>query len=172
MCGIVGFNWEDKNLVRTMNKLIRHRGPDDLGYYSDDRVSLGHRRLSIIDLSKKGKQPMEYEHGKRKAVVVFNGEIYNFLGLKRELESKGYRFRSRTDTEVLLASYLEYGFDCSKKFDGMWAFCIYDPDKKILFLSRDKIGKKPLYYYFDGGRFVFASEIKAILACRKLQEKD
>lgn len=163
MCGINGFNFNDKSLVQKMNSAISHRGPDDEGVYTDRFVSLGHRRLSIIDLSKKATQPMTYEKGGKKAIIVFNGEIYNFLELKEELKEKGYKFKNHSDTEVILASYFEWGKDCVKRFNGMWAFCIYDLNKKILFLSRDRFGKKPLYYYFDKEKFIFSSEIKGIL---------
>jgi len=163
MCGIAGFNWNDSNLIKKMNNSLKHRGPDGSGIYTDNLVSLGHRRLAIIDLTERGKQPMEYEHKGRKAVITYNGEVYNFLELREKLERKGYKFKSNTDTEVILASYLEWGFDCVKKFNGMWAFCIYDPQKKILFCSRDRMGQKPFYYYYDGERFIFASEIKGIL---------
>jgi len=150
--------------------LKKHRGPDGSGIYIDNLVSLGHRRLAIIDLTERGKQPMEYEHKGRKAVITYNGEVYNFLELREKLEERDYKFKSNTDTEVILASYLEWGFDCVKKFNGMWAFCIYDPQKKILFCSRDRIGKKPLYYYFDGEKIIFSSEIKGILNCKIKKE--
>jgi asparagine synthase (glutamine-hydrolysing) len=158
MCGIAGFNWTSKESVEKMADTLRHRGPDDRGIYLDRNVSLGHTRLSIIDLSPKGHQPMESQD----LVLIYNGEIYNFKELRKQLESKGYRFNSGTDTEVLLYSYHFWGPACTEKFDGMWAFCIYDKKKNTLFLSRDRFGIKPLYYYFDGDRFVFASELKAI----------
>ncbi|MEM4719392.1 MAG: asparagine synthase (glutamine-hydrolyzing) [Candidatus Pacearchaeota archaeon] len=165
MCGINGINFVDRKLIKKMNDSLKHRGPDGEGVYFDERngVSLGHRRLAIIDLSENGKQPMTYFHKEKKAVIVFNGEIYNFQEIREELIKKGYIFKSKTDTEVILASYFEWGFDCVNKFNGMWAFCIYDPQKKILFLSRDRVGKKPLHYYFDGKNFIFSSEIKGIL---------
>ncbi len=141
-----------------MADTLRHRGPDDRGIYLDTNVSLGHTRLSIIDLSPKGHQPMESQD----LVLIYNGEIYNFKELRKQLESKGYRFNSGTDTEVLLYSYHFWGPACAEKFDGMWAFCIYDKKKNTLFLSRDRFGIKPLYYYFDSDRFIFASELKAI----------
>ena len=166
MCGISGFNWEDKDLINKMNNSLKHRGPDGEGSYTDNLVSLGHRRLAIIDLTEKGKQPMEYERKGRKVVIIYNGELYNFQEIREKLEKKGYNFKSDTDTEVILASYLEYGFNCVQKFNGMWAFCIYDITKKILFFSRDRIGKKPFYYYFDGDKFIFSSEIKGILNCK------
>jgi asparagine synthase (glutamine-hydrolysing) len=163
MCGINGFNWNDKNLVKKLNESLKHRGPDKGGAYSDKNISLGHRRLAVIDLSKKADQPMTYSHKKSKAIIVFNGEIYNFQEIKNTLIKKGYKFKSNSDTEVILASYFEWGHDCVKKFNGMWAFCIYDPQKNILFLSRDRVGKKPLYYYFDNKKFIFSSELKTIL---------
>jgi asparagine synthase (glutamine-hydrolysing) len=177
MCGICGFNWENEQLVEVMTQTLRHRGPDDKGAFSNPAVSLGQTRLSIIDISPAGHQPMFYDK-KRGAcshthhpknikdahiVIVFNGEIYNFQDLKAELETKGYAFSTKSDTEVVIASYLEWDTNCVKKFNGMWAFCIYDFNKKILFCSRDRIGKKPFYYYYDGERFIFGSELKAIL---------
>jgi len=164
MCGIAGFNWPDEALIASMTEAIRHRGPDDEGQFVDAELSLGHRRLSILDLSALGRQPMEYERAGRRAIISFNGEIYNFRALREKLEHKGYRFRSHTDTEVILAAYLEWGSDCVAELNGMWAFAIYDPVAKTVLLSRDRFGEKPLYYRHDGGRFVFASEIKAILA--------
>ncbi len=158
MCGIAGFNWPDQELIQQMMHSLRHRGPDDEGFYVDGEVSLGHRRLSILDTSSQGHQPMPYEH----LVLVYNGEIYNFQELKKRLEEKGYRFFSHTDTEVILYSYHLWGPACVEKFNGMWAFCLYDRKAKTFFLSRDRFGIKPLYYYFDGEKFIFASELKAI----------
>jgi len=165
MCGINGFNFIEKSILKKMNSSLAHRGPDDEGVFTDlnSKVSLGHRRLSIIDLSKNGSQPMNYSHKDKKATIVFNGEIYNFQEIKDKLIKLGYKFKSTSDTEVILASYLEWGKDCVKKFNGMWAFAIYDPKKEVLFLSRDHFGKKPLYYFFDGKKFIFSSEIKGIL---------
>lgn len=162
MCGINGFLGNDTKRIRAMNKVLQHRGPDDSGVYTDKHVSLGHVRLSIIDLSKLGHQPMFYTHNKRTAGIVFNGEIYNFQEIKSQLEYKGYRFKSHADTEVVLASYLEWGFDCVQRFNGMWAFALYDKDKQELFCSRDRTGKKPFYYYYDKKNFVFSSELKAL----------
>ncbi len=162
MCGICGFNWEDRELIKECARIISHRGPDGEGYYTDRNVSLGHRRLSIIDLSKKGKQPMSNEDGT--VWITFNGEIYNYKEIGEGLEKSGHTFASNTDTEAIIHSYEQYGPDCVKKFRGMFAFCIWDSRKRILFLARDPIGKKPVYYFWDGKMFIFASEIKAILA--------
>jgi len=158
MCGIAGFNWQNKSLIATMSRTMKHRGPDDEGFYIDDNVSLGHERLAIIDLSERGHQPMEFEH----LIIVYNGEVYNFKQLREQLMSKGYNFISDTDTEVVLKSFHLWGPSCVERFNGMWAFCIYDKKENVLFLSRDRFGKKPLYYYFDGEQFIFASELKAI----------
>lgn len=161
MCGITGFNWDDKKLVKKMTSSLRHRGPDDFGIYTDRGISLGHRRLSIIDLSKKGKQPMTNENGD--IIVVFNGEIYNFKELKDVLEKSGHKFKSNSDTEVIVHGYEEYKEKIIEKLDGMFAFALWDAKKKKLILARDKIGIKSVYYYFDKKKFIFASEIKAIL---------
>ncbi|MBW3016860.1 asparagine synthase (glutamine-hydrolyzing) [Candidatus Woesearchaeota archaeon] len=169
MCGIAGFNWDDKKLVMKMAAVQKHRGPDDSGFYNDKNVSLGHSRLSIIDLSEKGKQPMSNEDGS--LLVVYNGEIYNFQEIRNDLEKKGHKFSSKTDTEVIVHAYEEYGASCLDYFNGMFAFCIYDMNKKQLFLARDRIGIKPLYYYFNKGKFIFASEIKAIVECSDVERK-
>lgn len=163
MCGICGYyGIKDNTTIKIMTKILEHRGPDNFGYFSDGKVSLGHRRLSIIDLSEKGKQPMSNEDGT--IWITYNGEIYNFQELRSELEEKGHKFNSNTDTEVIIHAYEEYGKDCLQRFNGMFAFCIYDSNKKKLFLARDRLGKKPLYYYWDGEKFIFASELKSILA--------
>jgi len=143
-----------------MTDSLFHRGPDKGGFFCDDKVSLGHRRLSIIDLSEKGSQPMFFKN----FVIVYNGEIYNFKEIRETLLGEGYRFASETDTEIVAAAYHHWGTQCVEKFNGMWAFCIYDRDKNNLFLSRDRFGVKPLYYYFDGNKFIFSSELKAITA--------
>ncbi|MEK6899471.1 MAG: asparagine synthase (glutamine-hydrolyzing) [Nanoarchaeota archaeon] len=160
MCGITGFNWEDAKLVKKMADCISYRGPDQEGYFVNG-VSLGHKRLSIIDLSYQGRQPMFNEDGS--ICVVFNGEIYNFQELKPELEKKGHIFRSHTDTEVIIHAYEEYGVDCLHKFNGMFAFALWDSNKNELFIARDRLGIKPLYYHYKKGKLIFASEIKAIL---------
>jgi len=167
MCGIAGFLRDgfprsDERELRRMGDVIAHRGPDASGEFLDEEVGLVHRRLSIIDLSPLGNQPMFSGDGRY--VVVFNGEIYNFPHLRRELESVGCTFRSRTDTEVILNLYELEGPHCLTRLHGMFAFAIWDRVGKTLFLARDRIGKKPLYYFHDGaGRFAFASEIKSLL---------
>jgi asparagine synthase (glutamine-hydrolysing) len=150
-----------KRQVQTMNDAIIHRGPDDGGVYAKEQIAFGHRRLSILDLSENGAQPMFNDDGS--VVVVFNGEIYNYLELKRDLVKSGHQFRSGSDTEVIIHAYEEYGPDCVKLFNGMWAFAIYDFRRKVFFASRDRLGVKPFYYHQDRERFVFSSEIKAIL---------
>lgn len=161
MCGINGFNWTDERLIKQMNEAIKHRGPDDNGIFVEDGVSLGSVRLAILDLSKKGHMPMFSDD--KKLAIVHNGEIYNFNEIKEVLMSKGYSFKSHTDTEVILYAYKEWGSECVKRFNGMWAFAIYDIEKKRMFVSRDRFGVKPFYYYFQDGEFIFSSEIKGIL---------
>lgn len=161
MCGIVGFNWEDNKIVKKMAEVISHRGPDDSGAYCERGMSLGHRRLSILDLSQKGHQPMLNEQ--KNVVVVFNGEIYNYPKLKEELEKKKHKFISQSDTEAIIHGYEEFGEKIFSMLEGMFAIALWDTKKKKLFLARDRIGKKPIYYYYDGKSFIFASEIKAIL---------
>jgi len=160
MCGIVGFNGNNQNLLTHMMDSIHHRGPDESGSFSDDVVSLGHRRLKIIDLES-GRQPV---HNEDESIwVIFNGEIYNHRTLRQDLEKRGHRFYTNTDTEVIVHAYEEDGITCVRKFNGMFAFAIYDRNKKCIHLARDRIGIKPLYYYSDGKKFLFASEIKALL---------
>ncbi len=161
MCGINGFNWKDEQLILKMNNAISHRGPDDQYIYIDERVSLGHRRLSIIDLSPAGRQPMANEDGS--IWIIFNGEIYNFSEIRPELEKRGHKFRSSTDTEVIIHAYEEWGTSCVESFNGMWDFAIYDKNRNLLFLSRDRFGVKPLYYYQDDRGIIFSSEIAGIL---------
>ena len=164
MCGILGtFNLKASSdrLNQCLEK-IRHRGPDGSGIWQDDYCSLAHRRLSILDLSDSGKQPMADAEGRY--FITYNGEVYNFIELREELELSGYRFRSDTDTEVVLASYIEWGEKCLDKFNGMWAFAIYDRLEKRLFLARDRFGVKPLFYAtIGGGGIAFASEMKALV---------
>ncbi len=162
MCGIAGIAGKrDETLVKRMTDCLVHRGPDAEGFYAEDRVTLGHRRLSIIDLST-GQQPMSSEDGT--LWVAFNGEIYNFQELRRTLEAKGHRFRTHSDTEVILAAYAEYGEACVEQFQGMFAFALWDTRSGTLLLARDPIGIKPLYYARVGDALYFASEMKALLA--------
>jgi len=162
MCGIIGANFElDKNVLN----IIAHRGPDARGVKvfkeKDYFLFLGHTRLSIIDLSESANQPMCDK--KEEIWIVYNGEIYNFWELRKELEKKGYKFRTKGDTEVLIYLYKEYGIEFLDRLNGIFSFCIYDKRKDILFLARDHFGIKPLYYYHDGNRFIFSSELKVIL---------
>lgn len=166
MCGIAGkLNFNNQPVkesdILAMNKDIEHRGPDDKGVFVDGTVGLGHTRLSIIDLSANGHQPMADSEGR--FWIVFNGEIYNFLDLRKELLKDGVRFKSNSDTEVIIYLYKKYGPDCLRYLRGMFAFAIWDKEKRELFLARDRVGKKPLKYYFDEKTFIFASELKAIL---------
>ncbi|MBI2830672.1 MAG: asparagine synthase (glutamine-hydrolyzing) [Chloroflexi bacterium] len=159
ICGVCGIG--DKPLVERMLSTLRHRGPDDAGTYSDNNVTLGHARLSIIDLSEKGRQPMSNENGD--VWLAANGEIYNFITLRDALEQRGHRFYSKSDSETIIHAYEEHGLDFINKLSGMFAFALYDGKRKRLILARDPIGKKPLYYTHDGNLLFFASEIKAIL---------
>ena len=166
MCGIAGFtqfNQQEGTLetLQAMGNAILHRGPDAGGEYLDNYVGLAHRRLSIIDLSEAGNQPMTSSN--QQYVIAFNGEIYNFLELRKELEQQGYSFNTHTDTEVILALYQKEGLNCLDKLNGMFAFALWDKQQKKLFIARDRIGKKPLYYFQKDGRFAFASEIKSLL---------
>lgn len=166
MCGIVGKLLFDQRSVaatdigRMVDTLV-HRGPDDRGVYVDGSVGLGHTRLSIVDLSPAGHQPMSDERGE--CWVVFNGEIYNFPELRQELVRDGMRFRSRSDTEVILYAYRKYGVGCVQRFRGMFAFALWDRRNQRLVLARDRVGKKPLKYHLDDRQLIFASELKAIL---------
>ncbi|HLD05347.1 MAG TPA: asparagine synthase (glutamine-hydrolyzing) [Candidatus Nanoarchaeia archaeon] len=160
MCGICGVNWEDKTLVKKMADQLVHRGPDDEAYYLDKGISLGMRRLAIIDL-KKGLYPVRNKD--ETVFLVFNGEIYNFPELKAELEMKGYRFRTNCDAEVITYGYDEFGIKVLDKLNGMFAIALWDARKKELILARDRFGEKPLYYYHKEGKFAFASELKALL---------
>lgn len=170
MCGIVGFISRVEKRILNVTRLAEmrdtmiHRGPDDAGIklFENGKVGLAHRRLSIIDLSSAGQEPMSSSD--ERYWLIFNGEIYNFRDLRTELIAKGHHFRSSCDAEIILAAYGEWGAECVKRFNGMWAFAIWDTKEKTLFCSRDRFGIKPFYYYDDGDLFVFASEIRAILA--------
>src|SRR5882757_8272350 len=166
MCGIAGILSPDPaNITRArlqkMTDAIAHRGPDGEGVWisGSGLTGLGHRRLAIIDLSPAGSQPMHYLD---RYTIIHNGEIYNYLELRNMLGSKGYSFRSRSDTEVILAAYDHYGADCLQYFDGMFAFAIWDEKEKKLFLARDRFGEKPVFFYRDKEQFLFSSEMKSL----------
>ena len=166
MCGIVvvfNLNGEPVSpvLLRTMTDTIKHRGPDSEGFYVDSFIGLGHRRLSILDLSRSGHQPMGTED--KQFVITYNGEVYNFRELRAELENLGHSFQSRSDTEVVLKSYVRWGPDCLQRLNGMFAFAIWDRTRQELFLARDRYGIKPLYYTLVGSTLIIASEQKAII---------
>jgi asparagine synthase (glutamine-hydrolysing) len=166
MCGFCGIYYKDKSrqaqpgLIKAMSDVLHHRGPDDAGEYIDGHLGLGFRRLSIIDLAG-GHQPMSNQDNS--VWIVFNGEIYNHLEIRKALESKGYKYKTKSDTETIIHAYQEYGEDCVHHLRGMFAFAIYDRNKGRLFIVRDRLGIKPLYYYDCDEYFIFASEIKAIL---------
>lgn len=188
MCGISGIvsfkGALDPKLIVAMTDIVHYRGPDDFGYVCGDMENrtaipfkdtgellaspvkrwtllLGHRRLSIIDLSERGHQPMFYGDGR--LWLSYNGEIYNYIELREELKSKGYVFRTNTDTEVILASYQEWGIDCLTRFNGMWAFALLDLKRRALFCARDRLGVKPFYYHYTKNCFSFCSEVKQLL---------
>lgn len=168
MCGIAGFinfrghgQEEARSIIKRMADSILHRGPDEEGFYTDNYAALGHRRLSIIDLSG-GQQPMHTKD--HRLHIVFNGEIYNYRELKYELQGKGHSFKSKSDTEVILLGYRQWGEKVVEKLNGMFAFAIWDSTQRSLFIARDRVGKKPLYYYHANGLFIFASELKALNA--------
>ena len=141
---------------------LSHRGPDGAGEWHStrDRIWLGHRRLAVLDLSSDAAQPLSYLAGRY--VVVFNGEIFNFLELRKVLQSCGYSFHSQSDTEVIAAAFDRWGIECMRRFNGMWAFALWDARDKSLWLCRDRFGKKPLYYFDDGRTLAFASEVQAL----------
>lgn len=164
MCGIYGVVEKkvDRELAMKCLNTMTHRGPDGCGLWQENGVTLGHRRLSILDLSSAGSQPMSYAN--ERYWLTFNGEIYNFIEIREELRKKGYTFRGDSDSEVILASYCEWGEKCVERFNGMWTFAIWDKAEQSLFLSRDRFGVKPLFYTeFPGGGLAFASEMKALL---------
>jgi asparagine synthase (glutamine-hydrolysing) len=194
MCGIAGiYNLngdlvDGATLVKMTDKVV-HRGPDACGYllgnwmtgkhtkyeneimgdFGQYNMGMGHRRLAIIDLSEQGAQPMsDMEEG---IWIVFNGEVYNYIEIKEELRKKGYKFRTTTDTEVILYAYREWGVGCLERFNGMFAFAIWDRDNKRFFCARDRFGVKPFYYHYDGKSFTFASEIKQILTDKRIERK-
>jgi asparagine synthase (glutamine-hydrolysing) len=166
MCGVAGILNFDKspvsrNIIKKMSDVIAHRGPDGEGIWVSEHVGLGHRRLAILDLSSLGKQPMISDDGNM--IISYNGEIYNYVQIRETLTSLGYKFRSNSDTEVVLKAFQEWGSECLHKFNGMFAIAIYNISEDELFLARDRYGIKPLYVYHDSRKIVFASEIKSIL---------
>ena len=168
MCGISGiFNFNgapvDAKQVSEMNRIILHRGPDGNGVFAENNVGIGSTRLAMIDLREIANMPL-YDTENR-FVIVFNGEIYNYIEVGNELKKKGYKFHTDSDTEVVINAYKEWGEDCLHKLNGMWAFAIWDKQEKTLFCSRDRFGIKPLYFYKDDNRLIFGSEIKQILSC-------
>ena len=170
MCGINGifskFNFDKKKLIEKMNHNISHRGPDNIGVYLNKNIALGHSRLSIVDLNTNGNQPMHSNDGRY--VLVFNGEIYNFNELKKELN---YSFTTKTDSEVVLAAYIEWGEKCLDRFNGMFAFTIWDNVQSNLFIARDRLGIKPLYYFKNEKYFAFSSEIRALMSSELFERK-
>src|SRR5437016_3363331 len=166
MCGIAGYvtvtpRTGSESVLRRMTDRIRHRGPDDAGYYTDDFAFLGHRRLSIVDVAG-GHQPMANES--RSMWITYNGEIFNHSKVREDLQRAGHRYTNRSDTETVVHAYEEHGPECVKLFRGMFSFALWDSANRTLFCARDRLGIKPFYYYWDGRLFAFASEIKALLA--------
>jgi asparagine synthase (glutamine-hydrolysing) len=162
MCGIAGIINQNKGLVadielKRMTGIVAHRGPDGEGFYLYKNLGFGHRRLSIIDLSNAGHQPMALND---EYVITYNGEVYNYIELREELKKLGHEFHTQTDTEVILIAYKEWGESCVTKFNGMWAFAIHDVKKQVVFCSRDRFGVKPFYYTVINNKFLFGSEIK------------
>ncbi len=187
MCGIAGFSISEgvpiaigkKNypaVISTMVDCLKHRGPDAKNTWNKDKTYLGHARLSIIDLSEASNQPMQSSDNRY--VIVYNGELYNYKDLKLELQrvAQGtdnlpYFFKTNSDTEVVLAAYQRWGVDCLTKFNGMFAFALYDTQEKTLFIARDRVGIKPLYYSYNDDRLVFASEVRSILSSEFVERK-
>ena len=165
MCGIAGIiNTDSKsvpsNLIKRMTDIIAHRGPDGEGHWQEGFIALGHRRLSIIDLSPDGQQPMiSYD---KRYVISYNGEVYNYKEIRDNLKQKGVVFLTGSDTEVILQSFIQNGEKCVEEFVGMWAFTIFNNNDNSLFCSRDRFGIKPFYYISSGTEFYFASEIKSL----------
>src|SRR5260370_5806633 len=163
ICGVLYFDKErhvDRSVLESMNGQITHRGPDESGFYTGGHVGMAMRRLSVLDLQS-GKQPVTNEDGS--VWLVYNGEIYNHAELRRQLEERGHRYRSHSDTETIVHLYEEYGQECVKHLRGMFAFAVWDSHRHTLFMARDRLGIKPLYFLNQGGRVLFASEIKEFL---------
>ena len=174
MCGITGFSIKEeinnkKSFLKLMNDKLSHRGPDGEGFYNDELVSLAHKRLAIIDLNPRSNQPL-HDHTKN-YVITFNGEIYNYIELKKILVEKGYIFSTTSDTEVLLNSYICWGTESLKKIKGMFSFAIYDKRKNIIFCARDHFGQKPFFYYYKNGNFIFSSELTSLITNPLIEKK-
>jgi asparagine synthase (glutamine-hydrolysing) len=163
MCGIAGY-YSDRaygeDVLKAMTRALRYRGPDAEGFFTKSKIHFGHRRLSVIDVAGSAQPMFNEDHS---VALVFNGEIYNFQRLRKDLAAAGHRFRTHGDSEVLVHGYEQYGYDMLSRLSGMFAFAIWDETKQLLFAARDHLGVKPLYYYWDGSVFVFGSELKAIL---------
>ena len=176
MCRVAGiirpFATISNSEIIAMRDCMQHGGPDDAGVYINDNthLALGHRRLSLIDLSNAGHQPMFSKDNN--LVIVFNGEIYNYLTIQAELKFLGHQFISHSDTEVIIAAYQQWGDACFEKFNGMFALAIYDKEEQTLFIARDRVGVKPLLYYQDSDKFFFASEMKALMTMGIPRELD
>ena len=169
MCAIFGFSgFEDKDLIIKMSKDQEFRGPDEFNYYSNETVTIGNNRLSIIDINN-GKQPISSDDGR--FIIVYNGMIYNFEEIRNYLIEKKINFKSKSDTEVFVNAYMYWKDDCFNYFDGMWAACIYDKKEKKLILSRDYLGQKPLYYFSSDNKFCFSSKSDAIFLTNSLEKK-
>ena len=155
MCGFLITNFKN---IKNQNKILHHRGPDNFRSFSIDGINFNFNRLKIVDLNNRSNQPFIYD----KYILVYNGEIYNYLEIKEKLKKLNYKFKTSSDTEVLLFSYIQWGKKCLKMFEGMFSFCIYDKSKKEFFIARDAFGIKPLFYYFNQKQFIISSEIKNI----------
>ena len=174
MCGISGIlSWSqppDRGVLKNMNDSLAHRGPDAEGIHINGPLGLAHRRLSVIDLTKAANQPLADITGQY--WITYNGEIYNFKAIRQELEATGARFKTQSDTEVLLEAYKRWGLECLDHFNGMFAFALWDGPRQRLFLARDRLGKKPLFYYIlPHGGLIFASELKALLEDPRVPRK-
>lgn len=174
MCGFVGFvknsdtkNF-DKSVILNMNRSLSHRGPDNENYFETENLSLGFSRLSIIDLNSRSNQPMKTSNNE--FIIVFNGEIYNYLEIRKEL-TQFFKFDTTGDTEVLLNAYRHWGTDCLNRIKGMFSFCIYDKKKGILFCAKDHFGQKPFFYFYHNKKFIFSSELRSLIKFPIIKKK-
>jgi asparagine synthase (glutamine-hydrolysing) len=167
MCGINGFNFQDDNLIKRMMSLTKNRGPDFSDYISKQDITLGHDRLSILDLNNRSNQPFKFKH----LIISYNGEIFNYIELKKELISHGYKFKTTSDTEVIIYLFDKFGIESFKKLSGIFAISLWDDNKKILYLIRDIVGVKPLYYFSENEKnLIFSSSIKSIFEYKKINQ--